>query len=1425
MPERPAPNSNTLPTDLADEIASCRALPLSGLVEALRADQARRWRAGQRPLAEGYLEVFPALRTSDDDALVLIWGEALLRFEVGEAPQLAEYGERFPRYVEALAMQFELQGHLSTQSKTQISAARAAPVVPALPAVPGYEVLGEVGRGGMGVVYKARQHLLQRPVALKMVLAGSLASPEQGLRFLQEAELVAQLQHPNIVAVYEVGSHADCPYLALEFIDGPSLAQKCGGTPQPSAEAARLVEVLAVAAHEAHRRGIVHRDLKPANVLLTPDGIPKIADFGLAKRAELEIGLTRTGAVMGTPTYMAPEQAQGNRQAVGPAADVYSLGAILYELLTGRPPFQGETAVETLYRVVHDEPAAVRALRPAVPRDLETICLKCLQKDPRKRYGSAAALAEDLRRFQAGEPIAARPVGALERAWRWMRRNPGWAATAASAVGLLLVIAISSVVAAVWFAEERTRAQRAEKEATAQHQKAEANLRRAVQAERDQRDKLWESYLSEARARRFSRRPGQRFLSLAALTEAAHIRRDDRLRDLAITALALPDVRPAQDGKPFPAEIKWVVFDAGYRLYAEGDARGIRVRRVADHRIVQRVPVERAPESIALSPDGEFLAWNAPGVYLSIHRLKDGGRFLVQSASGPLAYAFRGDSRQLAVAGATGLGLYDLNTGRLLQRFPLPARAFSVAFDPGGRKVAVGAVQGPNAHVLDTASGRFAPLKVGSVSEQVVAWHPDGERLAIAGGGDVRIQIWDPAGGRRLAALEGHVQDVTSLSFHPTGQLLASNSWDGSVRLWEPGTGRELLQLTDGGWRSFSRFSADGRWLACVSEGKKGWLLEVDPGQEYRTLVARVGVAEGGYYSGDFSPDGRLLGVAMDQGARLWDLDSGHEVAEFPGATKVLAFRAPKPGTELLTVGARGLFRWRLQTGWFPGLPARFGPPTRLSTRISMAFAPNRRTLLCTDKKGFDILDVDAGKARQVSLPLTWMSTFPALSPDGRLAATWGWHSAHVKVWDARTGKLVRVLPLGRTRVFFTPDGKHLLASTGEEYLFYNVRTWEVARRIRRDAAGYPGEVAFSPDGKLLALPMEPAVIHLKELSTGRTVARLEDPLGDRAGWLGFSPDGTKLAVTATYNRCVHVWDLRRIRQHLKAMRLDWDWPEFSAPRPGPKQPLPQFVVEAGSLTPPFVQNKDELPERTIARASAALRANPEDVGAYHFRAHAYEKLNEPMRAMADFTEALKRQPGNGHFLVCRGEDHLKLLEYTAALSDLEKGLTLTADQEETGRVCEELALVRVAGPLPLRDVRKALPLAERAVGLRPDRALCRATLALVYYRLNRLNEARLQAEMSAGGKGAGTGPALLVLALTHSRQGDQPKAKGFFARAETWGRANAERLSAERRAALQTLRAEVERELATPQGGAPGSLQTGKDRPGLAGARIQSRS
>jgi tRNA A-37 threonylcarbamoyl transferase component Bud32/tetratricopeptide (TPR) repeat protein len=441
-------------------------------------DQRRRWRAGDPVPVEAYLAADPTLAANTEAVLDLIYQEVLLREEQGESPREEEYLRRFPQYEELLRRQFFVHLALGSATPTSPPVSDAAATLPFVgsgtglttaspgdrgagsepaagaPRVPGYEVLCELGRGGMGVVYKARQLGLNRLVALKMIRDGALAGPQERQRFQVEAEAVARLDHPNVVQIYEVGEDQGLPYFSLEFCGGGSLAGKLAGKTLPDAEGAALAETLARAIQACHQRGVVHRDLKPANVLLTGEGVPKLTDFGLAKRLEAGAAHTQSGAVLGTPSYMAPEQAEGHVHDIGPLTDVYALGAILYECLTGQPPFKAATFLDTLRQVTGQDPVPPSRLRPGVARDLEIICLRCLAKDPRHRYSSALALAQDLERFRAGEPILGRPEGRLRRLWRKARRRP--VTMAILAAGLLAFVLAGALGSAALRAHRNT---------------------------------------------------------------------------------------------------------------------------------------------------------------------------------------------------------------------------------------------------------------------------------------------------------------------------------------------------------------------------------------------------------------------------------------------------------------------------------------------------------------------------------------------------------------------------------------------------------------------------------------------------------------------------------------------------------------------------------------------------------------------------------------------------------------------------------------------------------------------------------------------------------------------------------------------------------------------------------------------------------
>jgi serine/threonine protein kinase/Tfp pilus assembly protein PilF len=442
-------------------------------------DQNQRWLGGERVAVENYLAEDESLHDDPEAVLDLIYNEVRLREEAGESPALDEYSLRFPHLEDRLRLQFEVHRAMQTGAVLAEMSGVEEPGQgeTSLPTLDGYEVLGELGRGAMGVVYKARQVALDRLVAVKMILAGPHAGPRERARFLTEGKAVARLQHPGIVQIHEVGEQDGRPFFCLELIRGGSLAQKLSGRPLPPRSAAELVERLARAVHHAHGEQIVHRDLKPANVLLAPSDAsrglllgrpeeaawfePKITDFGLARLLDRDARDSATGypteGPVGTPPYMAPEQAGGpggDYAKVGPgrcATDVYALGAILYETLTGRPPFIAATVLETLEQVRALDPVPPRRLQPAVPRDLETICLACLRKEPQRRYATALDLAEDLRRFLDGRPIRQRPAAFWEPALKWARRRPAVAAWLVFGVAALVGLA----AAGLYYVEHR----------------------------------------------------------------------------------------------------------------------------------------------------------------------------------------------------------------------------------------------------------------------------------------------------------------------------------------------------------------------------------------------------------------------------------------------------------------------------------------------------------------------------------------------------------------------------------------------------------------------------------------------------------------------------------------------------------------------------------------------------------------------------------------------------------------------------------------------------------------------------------------------------------------------------------------------------------------------------------------------------------
>lgn len=821
------------------------------------------WKAGQRPTITNFL-------TDQDgreqpfmlrELLVL---DIAYRRRTGERPAPEDYLRHFPTDAAVIDSAFaEASGDLK-ECKAPSFTGFPGPV----PAIPGYTVLCELGRGGMGVVFKARQQGLNRLVALKMILAGDLAGPEAAARFLAEAEAVARLQHPQVVQIYRIGDHGGRPFLEMEYVAGGSLADRLDGTPWAARDAARLIESLARAVQHAHSFGIVHRDLKPANILLTIDGLPKLTDFGLAKSLGADVGLTQTGSIIGSPSYMAPEQAEGGRQAVGPAVDVYALGAVLYEQLTGRPPFKAATILQTLEQVRSAEPAAPSKLQPGLALDIETIVLKCLQKDPQRRYTEAAALAEDLRRFSAGEPILARPVGALERGFKWARRRPLIAALSAvsvlSTVLLTIVLAITNVI----ISQERQQIleslgrERLVKEELVQtnnriaqqQQQTEVALQGKIKALEERTDDLFRerqsSYYQRISLAEDEHRSGRIGRAEQVLDACPHDLRGWEWHFLKRFLNAGPITLRGHTGEVWDAVFSpdgRTVASASFDLTAKvWDTATGRERHTLRGHTARLYSVAFSPDATRLvtaSADQTAIVWDVSRGR-KVHVLK-GHTNNVRCAR------FSPNGRWIATGSWDDtIRIWDARTGETVRVIPTGAGQITrLTFSPDGSWIAVGGTSSV-AQVWEFATGRLIQTFRGH-SEHVlsVSFSPDGRRVASTsgspGGGAGVVKIWDVVSGREVLAIDHPPGILERVAYSPDGLRLATSGWDGTVKLWEAESGLEILGLHSHSGRVWGvTFSPDGGSL--ISAAADGTVVIWDANPPDRSKPRSAGPVVGG---------------------------------------------------------------------------------------------------------------------------------------------------------------------------------------------------------------------------------------------------------------------------------------------------------------------------------------------------------------------------------------------------------------------------------------------------------------------------------------------------------------------------------------------------------------------------------------------------
>ena len=1009
-----------------------------------------------------------------------------------------------------------------------------------------YRLIELLGEGGMGSVWLAEDPTLDRLVAVKML---PLAGPDTAslrARLEREARAVASLDHPHVVKVFEVGEDDGAFFLAMEYVEGGDLRERLRAGSLEARSAATLVLQAAGAVAHAHGVGVLHRDLKPGNVLLSPEGAPRLADFGLAAPLGAGGDLTLAGQVLGTPAYMAPEVAEG--RAVGEAVDVYGLGTVLYELLTGRPPFAGRTTAAILTAVSHHDPVAPRALAPDTDVELETICMKCLEKEPGRRYASATALEADLAAWLDGRPIAARPISNGARAWRWARRHPSTALALVGAGASLLALALVSSLAAWWIGIERDRAEA---------------------GEADARDQLRGSLIEQARNSRVALRPGQRVASLVALGQSADIAPSQEARDEAAAALALPELIETETWHLGVERPRRVAFDPTIHWYAieEEDRPGLELREVGTARLVAALTLDQPISGRPLfSPDGAWIVARFPDAVLRVWSVPSMELVLTlpgkpfPAASGDLRgedLVFSTDGTRLGMTTAEGgYVVHAVPSGDILWRWDDPRVPRAAAFSPDERWLGLANFRDFTARfeviLLDARTGAFVDRYSGFGSAQNLAWSPDSRDLAISGSN--RVDIRTREGGHQLRRFE--VVDGPSHALWWTPDRTHVHAWSdrGHFRRWDVESGAlafDWYERIPGGTRF--AVEANGRRLATAGDQWRGVIWEWSPSPVRRTLR----VAPGGPAfqvipapgTLDFSPDERFLLIAGLNRLAVLELATGITVfEESTGEGNVWTTARWGTTSSEIWWSRRDLGLQRLRftipaSGLWPAPQSELIDPTP-GLLVCDFHRPTARLAMADYEHGrFRVIDTRSSNSSD-----DWegVGAFEAVfSPDGASVLT----SRLDDRVEAGPAMAWRDLASGREQPLppHSPGGTIRWARTMNRVVAVvgaaAVELWAPGKA--EPIAGLPeafshsmGTYAISDDGSWVAASSGTA-LGLLDGGRGELFVRLAEPAGlhGEIREMRFSPSGRFLAAVRR-NGTVSLWDLEALFSELEKIGL-----------------------------------------------------------------------------------------------------------------------------------------------------------------------------------------------------------------------------------------------------------------------------------------------